>query len=403
MNSWCDAKDYRADTFGCVSVGLPNKTACDRDSDPCTIDECTSYNCLFVSNRSCEDGNECTENYCNKVDPLANPVTGCVTKNYPNTKACSDDGNACTYDYCNGNGQCGHTNKPSTESCNDNKYCTVNDHCDGGGFCVSGGNRDCSGQCYVGTCNETAKKCDWKDNYTICNDNNAGTIEDVCMDGSCYGSATWATAGDCPDWPDMVKVVGTDYCIDKYEASLWETSSCSGAQYGVSADDYPAGFPDKVGDGGEAQTTPVYACSLPGATPSANMSYWQAKKACENSGKILCPSSTWQTACQHGQSWAYPYGNTFSSGTCNTLETNLNHAAACGVYASCKSDWGSYDLSGNVREWTQSNSCAGDNRKRGAYGGNYGTDKNSSRCDSRVCGDADASGGGTGARCCAQF
>ncbi len=402
--NWCDASDPRAANNGCVTENLPNGTSCDRDGDICTIDECWSVQCIFVENRNCDDGNECTENWCDQDDSRADEY-GCVLENSPTTKPCTEDGNQCTYDLCDGSGHCGHPYKPTSESCDDEQFCTVSDHCDGAGGCVGGENRDCTGQCLTGVCKESEDVCEPVADYTPCDDGNANTIEDACINGQCVGSTTWYGPGECPGFSDMVKVPGTNWCIDKWEASMMETSNCGGTQYGVDSDDYPDGFPDDVDKpmGGSDQTTPVYACALENHEPSRYMTYWQAKKACENMGKVICPADIWQDACHHGDSsWSYPYGNSYHGNYCNGTDYGSGAPISTGDATSCTSDYGHFDMSGNVDEWT-SGTCGAWGASRRVFGGYFGSGEDDLKCSSNSCESRSTSNDHIGVRCCKSF
>ena len=390
-DNWCDSSDYRADLNGCVTEGKANGTSCDVDNSLCTIDQCWNLNCIFNSDLDCDDGNECSQNLCE-------PATGCYNPPVNNGIACTDDGNDCTRDECI-SGACTHPFKPSTESCDDEAFCSIDDHCDGSGSCISGGNRDCTGQCTTGICLEGSDECQPVADYTPCDDGNANTVEDACINGECLGTSTWQTEGDCPGFPEMVKVPGTSYCIDKYESSVMDDPYCDGTQYGIGGDNYPGGFPNDVS--GSNETTPLYACSLPDKRPSQYLTYFQAKRACENIGKGLCPASVWRGTCEHNQGWDYPYGNSYDGQTCHGGDHNPNDATVnTSSMSGCVNSYGAYDLSGNVEEWVEE-SCTFDGRR--TYGGDFQDNSNSLQCGATNCRSKDAEREYVGVRCCKGF
>jgi hypothetical protein len=104
-----------------------------------------------------------------------------------------DDGN-----FCNGMETCVLlTCQPGDpqdgESCDDGLFCTVGDSCSGGA-CGGGGTRDCSGQdgaCVSGICNEAADACEPEpaNEGGDCDDGEFCTVNDVCSNGMCDGSA----------------------------------------------------------------------------------------------------------------------------------------------------------------------------------------------------------------------
>ena len=390
-DNWCDASDYRADLNGCVTEGKANGSECDVDNSLCTIDQCWNLNCIFNSNLNCDDGNECSQNLCN-------PASGCYNPPVNDGIACTDDTNDCTWDQCQ-SGTCTHPNKSVSESCDDGAFCSVNDHCDGGGDCVSGGSRDCTGQCTTGACLEGSDVCQPVADYTPCNDGNSNTIEDACINGECLGTTNWLTEGECPGYPEMVKVPGTRYCIDKYEASLMDDPYCEGTQYGVATDNYPGGFPNDVSSSNE--TTPLYACSLPGRRPSQYATYFQARRSCQNIGKNLCSPTVWKNTCEHNQGWDYPYGNSYQGQTCHAGDHDPNDATVnTGSMTGCVNSFGAYDLSGNVEEWVEE-SCTMDGRR--TYGGDYQDGQNNVTCGSSTCRSKEAERPYAGVRCCIGF
>ena len=146
---------------------------------------------------------------------------------------------------------------------------------------------------------------------------------------------------------EMVKA--GSFWIDRYEMSIMDAGRykgglCDGTGkiYGRSnLDDYPASFPDE----GKI-TAPLYACSIKGLTPSANMTDFQASMACALSGKRLCSNYQWQVAAM---------GTPDDSTSCNITKPGSIEAA--GARPKCVSLWGAYDMVGNLWErvawWSQ--------------------------------------------------
>lgn len=174
---------------------------------------------------------------------------------------------------------------------------------------------------------------------------NCGTRD--CLNGSCRRA--------CPS--GMVPVPGMAVCIDKYESSFWTSSSCTGTRY----DRPPEGFPQYVISSGTGNTytdetgyvhqmltptTNLYACSVANVRPTTNITWFQAKRACENSNKRLCKDAEWAAACPQ----RYPYGDTYIPGACH--HTFGGSVAATGSSPQCQGGVpGLYDMVGNVSEW----------------------------------------------------
>jgi formylglycine-generating enzyme required for sulfatase activity len=108
----------------------------------------------------------------------------------------------------------------------------------------------------------------------------------------------------------------------------------------VSSDDYAP-----CADSGQNCTDDIYAVSLPGLTPSANITWFQAQLACKNARKRLPSNAEWQAAVA-GTPDPGP-----DNGTTDCNNTSLRVAVATGSRSSCKSGRGAFDMVGNLHEW----------------------------------------------------
>ena len=142
------------------------------------------------------------------------------------------------------------------------------------------------------------------------------------------------------DANDIMVAVGP-WCVDKYEASVWSTAT-GGTQYGSASDDYLCN--DNGQDCAVGAANPVYARSVSGVAPSANLTWFQANMACFNAGKELLPNNVWQAAA----AGTTDPGSTGSGTNCNVSGgAKENTGGATG----CVSTWGAEDMIGNVWEW----------------------------------------------------
>jgi formylglycine-generating enzyme required for sulfatase activity len=128
----------------------------------------------------------------------------------------------------------------------------------------------------------------------------------------------------------MVKVAGA-FCMDRFEASREDaTATRAGTQAGR-------------------------ALSRENVLPWQVTSHDQARAACQASGKDLCTPGQWLLGCQGSRRTVYGYGDAYNPTTCNGIDSFGRggfHLLPTGALASCQSDWGAYDLNGNVWEYT---------------------------------------------------
>ncbi|OGR14846.1 MAG: hypothetical protein A2341_18605 [Deltaproteobacteria bacterium RIFOXYB12_FULL_58_9] len=132
----------------------------------------------------------------------------------------------------------------------------------------------------------------------------------------------------------------TEYCIDRFEASL--TGGALGdAHQGI--DDL-----DMTTNG---STTAAALVSL-GDPPAVGVSWYQAIAACQRAGKRLCTLPEWELACRGDQALIYPYGDQIDDVACSGFFSYPEHKPSpTGNLRTCVSAWGAYDMSGNVEEW----------------------------------------------------
>ena len=174
------------------------------------------------------------------------------------------------------------------------------------------------------------------------------TISSSAVNQNFQALADAINTGDvaCPS--SMVR--SGSVCIDKYEASVWETTNAAlivkikagtatlaelqanATQRGASSDDYGAGCPDTANG-----CKDFYAVSIAGVTPSSYITWFQAAAAARNSGKRLPTNQEWQVAALGTPDGAPCIVSAGGPGVTGT--------------AGCVSDVGAYDMVGNLWEW----------------------------------------------------
>jgi formylglycine-generating enzyme required for sulfatase activity len=171
-----------------------------------------------------------------------------------------------------------------------------------------------------------------------------------------------ALAAKCPK--DSVQV--GPVCIDTHEASVWEIPSGNKAlikkvqkgtatladltgggatQRGLgTTDDYPCS------DNGN-DCDDIYAVSIAGVKPSANITWLQAQQVCMNAGKRLPRNGEWQGAA----AGTPDLGTDDDSTDCNITDDGFpaNDPVHTGSRSNCASRWGAHDMVGNLWEWVE--------------------------------------------------
>ncbi|MEM6733833.1 MAG: SUMF1/EgtB/PvdO family nonheme iron enzyme, partial [Myxococcota bacterium] len=114
-------------------------------------------------------------------------------------------------------------------------------------------------------------------------------------------------AGDLCFQDLMVAITfeGRVYCIDRFESSVTGAALGNALQ---GSDDT-----DLTLDG---STSALAAVGLQ-QMPRAEVSWYQAKAACENAGKRLCTVEEWERACRGANLFVYPYGDSIDDHACN--------------------------------------------------------------------------------------
>jgi hypothetical protein len=142
---------------------------------------------------------------------------------------------------------------------------------------------------------------------------------------------------------------------------------------GVWVDAFEASRPDATA--ADPGIREAVACSSPGVLPWTGGGYAEAEAACaaRGAGFRLCTAAELEAACAGVDGRDYPYGDAFEPMTCNGVERGEGQPVPTGGLAACSSADGLFDLSGNVAEWTstQTNAAAAPDRIFQLHGGSY--------------------------------
>ena len=220
--------------------------ACE-DGDVCTLgDACVEGVCVPGQEvRSCDDSNACTDDSCH-------PIAGCLHLTKENNICCQgglshcDDGNFCSTDLCDPEtGECSY--ELNTLPCDDGDACTAGDHCVEGA-CISLGPTDCDDDnvCTSDSCDSWAG-CLHSSVSGDCDDHDACTSGDHCQNGACVGQATFcndgeicthdrcdAVTGECYFPPNTAPCDDANICTSNDHC---EAGACTGDQANCDDDD----------------------------------------------------------------------------------------------------------------------------------------------------------------------
>jgi hypothetical protein len=269
---------------GGVCSHIPAPLSCD-DGNPCNQgDVCNNGACKSGTQPAdCDDGNPCTTDSC-----LAN--VGCT--HTPNASACSD-GLVCNGPETCANGQC-----PSGAACacisdaqcpDDGNLCNGTAFCDlEKGTCALTPSVVCDSQgdaCETYACVPATGQCAFsaKANGIPCDDGNACTVKDGCLEGGCVGTPVVCT-DDNP--------CATSQCDPASGCKLLPTN-------GVACDDGNACTDgDKCSGLGCAPgelVCPADYCCFPKETPGCEVD--AAAQSCTCEEDSFCCDVTWDEIC----------------------------------------------------------------------------------------------------------
>lgn len=246
---------------------------------------------------------------------------------------------------------------------------------------------------------------------------NLGDACDNGAAGACRGTGLFECTGDtigtiCViDTPGLTATASELFC-DNIDEDCDGITDEGAPDSVVGIDNNADGMPDFFIDAYEASRPDATidnvggaehrACSTPGVLPWTNTDYVEAETACVAAGKRLCTEAEWELACAGTAGDVYPYGNSYLPNACNGNDFDLDcgvgadedEALATGFTYGCptpllsceQTEWsvltgntsGTFDMSGNVKEWTST--VVGGSARR-IRGGAYDSSSGGLTCD----------------------
>jgi len=224
-----------------------NDSPCDDGQQCSTNDHCVNGVCVGESSMNCDDNNPCTEDSCDDAQGCihvnnhapCDDGNACTVGEMCNDGQCGggeplycDDGNECTDDSCDPARGCVYSN--NSNSCDDGQACSTNDRCVDG-VCKGDSNVDCDDHniCTTDRCDDSLG-CVHINNAAACDDGNACTDNDQCHQGLCRGEEiscdddNVCTTDRCDAQTGCTHENNSDPCDDGNACTAGDT--CSGGQ-----------------------------------------------------------------------------------------------------------------------------------------------------------------------------
>ena len=203
---------------GCASAPADGKT-CVVDGGTCQEGVCEGGTCSAGAAGSCDDGNPCTADSCDKASGTCKHAasgngnacsddSACTENDACNSGKCvgkaldCQDGNPCTKDSCDPIAGCSHSDSDGV-GCDDGDKCSAKDTCQGGA-CQAGTAVDCGakGACAQQVCEPTTGGC-VATGVAVgapCDDGDPCSDGDGCAGGVCKGTPLAGVGGKgCDD------------------------------------------------------------------------------------------------------------------------------------------------------------------------------------------------------------
>ncbi len=273
----CTTNDVCDSTHNCNGTPLADGTGCNDGNSCTTSDHCSAGRCVGTA-VSCTAQDQC------HVAGTCDPATGACSNPVKANGTPCNDGSACTSGETCQNGACGSPTSTVT--------CTALDACHVLGVC-----NPSTGTCSNPPGNEGAS----------CNDGNACTFNDKCVQGGCVGTAITCTSTTC----QALACQGTSTCLVVSNAA--SSVQCNDGNACTSG--------DHCDGNGTCTGTPIIGCT---ATPD---------HGCANPNKALGTACDDLNACtysDHCDGMGNCVGTAITCSPSGPCET-----AACNGTSSC--------------------------------------------------------------------
>lgn len=296
--------------------------SCD-DGDPCTTDTCVvGQGCVNTPwEGACDDGDACTTGeMC-----VGGVCTGGVT-----TGACADDNNPCTDEFCDPVAGCVRVVKPNRSRCEDGNACTVDDVCMEG-QCVAGAAVACDdgNACTIDTCGPDGRCVftPFAGAANSCDDGDPCTVGDRCGGGTCQaGSArTCAADGNACTSDACVPMLGCVYAPVANNTTCSDGNACTVADRCVAGTCVPGG-PASCDDGN--------ACTNDGCDAELGCFHAPRIGSCDDGNACTSTSACVEGSCRGSGAVSCDDGNPCTVDSCDPVLGCRNIALGNGTQCS---------------------------------------------------------------------
>ena len=105
--------------------------------------------------------------------------------------------------------------------------------------------------------------------------------------------------------------------------------------------------------------------------PVVGVSYWEAEAFSKWAGGRVPREHEWEAAARGPDGHAYPWGDRWHEGICNSYEASLGETSPVGIFPRSRSAFGLEDMAGNVLEWCSDEAVASGADGRVIRGGTW--------------------------------